>query len=153
MVQELLSGPISAFYGAAKKNPRGPFRLFCINDCIPCGRHRCAWVLNSKSSCCSLYTLSSSKRILMSSWLHAKLHLQLDLRTFLGYLPTLLEDVPDMAVKFAAYETMRTMHRRLTGRPQGGCCLVADISMGLHRGCCCRRCDDPFGCCQDENDV
>jgi solute carrier family 25 (mitochondrial S-adenosylmethionine transporter), member 26 len=26
---------------------------------------------------------------------------------FTGWLPTLLEDVPDMAIKFAAYETMR----------------------------------------------
>lgn len=53
---------------------------------------------------------------------------------FTGYLPTLLEDVPDMAVKFAAYETMRTMHRRLTGRPQEEAAAVADISMGLIAG-------------------
>ena len=32
---------------------------------------------------------------------------------FTGYLPTLLEDVPDMAFKFAAYETLRQVHRRL----------------------------------------
>lgn len=37
---------------------------------------------------------------------------------FTGYWPTLLEDVPDMAFKFAAYESMRSLHRRLTsGRP------------------------------------
>ncbi|MAJ28815.1 hypothetical protein CBD41_05310 [bacterium TMED181] len=53
---------------------------------------------------------------------------------FTGYLPTLLEDVPDMAVKFAAYETMRTMHRRLTGRSQEEAAAVADISMGLIAG-------------------
>ncbi len=32
---------------------------------------------------------------------------------FTGYLPTLLEDVPDMAFKFAAYESMRSLHRRV----------------------------------------
>lgn len=38
---------------------------------------------------------------------------------FTGYWPTLLEDVPDMAFKFAAYESMRSLHRRLTsGRRQ-----------------------------------
>lgn len=35
---------------------------------------------------------------------------------FTGYLPTLLEDVPDMAFKFAAYETLRQVHRRLNDR-------------------------------------
>eukprot|EP00775_Hariotina_reticulata_P005483 gene5483-5718_t len=34
---------------------------------------------------------------------------------FTGFLPTLLEDVPDMAVKFAVYETLRPVHSRLTG--------------------------------------
>ena len=53
---------------------------------------------------------------------------------FTGYLPTLLEDVPDMAVKFAAYETMRTMHRRLTGRKQEDAAAAADISIGLIAG-------------------
>jgi solute carrier family 25 S-adenosylmethionine transporter 26 len=53
---------------------------------------------------------------------------------FTGYLPTLLEDVPDMAVKFAAYETMRTMHRRLTGREQEEAAAAADISIGLIAG-------------------
>lgn len=32
---------------------------------------------------------------------------------FTGYVPTLLEDVPDMAVKFAVYETLRAAHARL----------------------------------------
>lgn len=35
---------------------------------------------------------------------------------FVGYLPTLIEDVPDMAVKFAAYESLRQMHAGLTGK-------------------------------------
>lgn len=32
---------------------------------------------------------------------------------FTGYLPTLLEDIPDMAFKFAAYESLRAAHLRL----------------------------------------
>jgi len=31
---------------------------------------------------------------------------------FTGFLPTFLEDVPDMAVKFACYETLRSMHKK-----------------------------------------
>lgn len=30
---------------------------------------------------------------------------------FTGYLPTVLEDVPDMAFKFACYETLRSLHQ------------------------------------------
>lgn len=37
---------------------------------------------------------------------------------FTGYLPTVLEDVPDMAIKFAAYESMRQIHQKVyKGRP------------------------------------
>ena len=36
---------------------------------------------------------------------------------FTGYLPTLLEDVPDMAVKFAVYETLQTSYVQVFGRP------------------------------------
>ncbi len=36
---------------------------------------------------------------------------------FTGYLPTILEDVPDMAFKFAAYETLRSVHQQIKGRP------------------------------------
>ena len=32
-----------------------------------------------------------------------------------GFLPTLLEDVPDMAVKFAVFETLKPLYARLTG--------------------------------------
>ena len=35
-----------------------------------------------------------------------------------GFLPTLLEDVPDMAVKFAVYETLRPLHQRVFGGRQ-----------------------------------
>lgn len=34
---------------------------------------------------------------------------------FVGYLPTLLEDVPDMACKFAAYETLRSLFVSFVG--------------------------------------
>jgi hypothetical protein len=51
---------------------------------------------------------------------------------FTGYFPTLLEDVPDMAFKFAAYESMRQLHGRMTqGRkasPQ------EDFAMGAAAG-------------------
>lgn len=32
---------------------------------------------------------------------------------FTGYLPTVLEDIPDMAFKFASYETMRSIHKAM----------------------------------------
>jgi hypothetical protein len=35
-----------------------------------------------------------------------------------GFLPTLLEDVPDMAVKFAVYETLRPLHAQMLGGRQ-----------------------------------
>ncbi|KAK9794674.1 hypothetical protein WJX73_006307 [Symbiochloris irregularis] len=51
---------------------------------------------------------------------------------FAGYLPTLLEDVPDMAFKFAAYETMRTLHSQLRpGRPASA---QEDFAMGMVAG-------------------
>ena len=53
---------------------------------------------------------------------------------FTGYIPTLLEDVPDMAVKFAAYETLRTMHRSFTKKSKDESSTGADIMMGLIAG-------------------
>jgi hypothetical protein len=51
---------------------------------------------------------------------------------FTGYLPTVLEDVPDMAVKFATYETMRQMHQKLfPGRPAS---VQEDFAMGAFSG-------------------
>lgn len=35
---------------------------------------------------------------------------------FTGYLPTVLEDVPDMAIKFAAYESLRNVYLQVQGR-------------------------------------
>ena len=47
---------------------------------------------------------------------------------FTGFVPTILEDVPDMAVKFAVYETLRKMHVNMRdGRPAN---IVEDLLMG-----------------------
>jgi len=45
-----------------------------------------------------------------------------------GYVPTLMEDVPDMAVKFAVYETMRITHGRLHDNRQPS--TLEDLVMG-----------------------
>ncbi|GIL61877.1 hypothetical protein Vafri_16250 [Volvox africanus] len=51
---------------------------------------------------------------------------------FTGYLPTVLEDVPDMAIKFAAYEGMRQVHRAVNqGRPAS---VQEDFAMGAVAG-------------------
>ena len=51
---------------------------------------------------------------------------------FTGFVPTVLEDVPDMAVKFAAYETLRKLHDRLKGgRPAN---VMEDLVMGGFAG-------------------
>ncbi|KAI3432262.1 hypothetical protein D9Q98_003822 [Chlorella vulgaris] len=50
---------------------------------------------------------------------------------FTGFLPTVLEDVPDMAVKFAAYEMLRNLHTRLNGRPAN---VGEDLIMGGFAG-------------------
>jgi len=49
---------------------------------------------------------------------------------YTGYLPTVLEDVPDMAVKFAAYESMRAAHERITGKPRDQASRLDDLLMG-----------------------
>ncbi|GAX74200.1 hypothetical protein CEUSTIGMA_g1649.t1 [Chlamydomonas eustigma] len=50
---------------------------------------------------------------------------------FTGFVPTLLEDVPDMAVKFAVYESMRTIYFQLTGRQPAA---IEDLLMGGSAG-------------------
>ncbi|GIM03575.1 hypothetical protein Vretimale_8315 [Volvox reticuliferus] len=47
---------------------------------------------------------------------------------FTGFLPTLLEDVPDMAVKFAVYETLRAVHMRLHHQERPS--TLEDLVMG-----------------------
>ena len=45
-----------------------------------------------------------------------------------GFVPTLLEDVPDMAVKFAVYESLRSLHQRVFhGRPAT---ILEDLVIG-----------------------
>ncbi|PNH08571.1 Solute carrier family 25 member 38 [Tetrabaena socialis] len=51
---------------------------------------------------------------------------------FTGYLPTVLEDVPDMAIKFAAYESMRQLHRALNGGRNAS--VTEDFAMGAVAG-------------------
>ena len=51
---------------------------------------------------------------------------------FTGYLPTVLEDVPDMAFKFAAYESLRSLHRHLM--PSREANAHEDFAMGLVAG-------------------
>ncbi|CAL5227018.1 g9911 [Coccomyxa viridis] len=51
---------------------------------------------------------------------------------FTGYLPNLLEDVPDMAFKFAAYESMRSLHRRLNNGRSAN--VQEDFCMGATAG-------------------
>lgn len=51
---------------------------------------------------------------------------------FTGFLPTFLEDVPDMAVKFACYETLRSLHRKMNkGKPSTA---QEDLVMGGFSG-------------------
>ncbi len=50
---------------------------------------------------------------------------------FTGFTPTMIEDVPDMAFKFAAYESMRQMHANLTGRKANP---TEDFAMGAVSG-------------------
>ncbi len=50
---------------------------------------------------------------------------------FTGYLPTLLEDVPDMAVKFAVYETLQNTYVQVFGRPANS---TEDFVMGAVSG-------------------
>lgn len=51
---------------------------------------------------------------------------------FTGFVPTILEDVPDMAVKFAVYESLRQLHGRLNdGRPAT---VAEDLAMGGFSG-------------------
>jgi hypothetical protein len=59
---------------------------------------------------------------------------------FTGYLPTLLEDVPDMAFKFAAYESLRGLHRRLSsGRSASAQVLTHIYELGDDTGSGCRH--------------
>ena len=51
---------------------------------------------------------------------------------FTGYLPTVLEDVPDMAIKFAAYESMRGFHSRMCGGRTAS--VPEDFAMGAVAG-------------------
>jgi len=51
---------------------------------------------------------------------------------FTGFVPTILEDVPDMAVKFAVYETLRKLHIKLS--PDRPANIIEDLAMGGFAG-------------------
>uniref|UniRef100_A0A7S3VT48 Mitochondrial carrier protein n=1 Tax=Dunaliella tertiolecta TaxID=3047 RepID=A0A7S3VT48_DUNTE len=53
---------------------------------------------------------------------------------FTGFIPTLLEDAPDMAVKFAVYETARTLYCRMHNDRQPT--ILEDLIMGGSAGAC-----------------
>lgn len=61
---------------------------------------------------------------------------------FTGYLPTMLEDVPDMAVKFAAYESLRSLHQSvITDRQPNS---QEDFLMGAISGALAAACSTPL---------
>ena len=61
---------------------------------------------------------------------------------FTGYLPTVLEDVPDMAVKFAAYETLRSVHQSIVTDRQPS--IQEDFVMGAMSGALAAACSTPL---------
>lgn len=61
---------------------------------------------------------------------------------FTGYLPTMLEDVPDMAVKFAAYETLRSVHQSIITDRQPN--TQEDFVMGAISGALAAACSTPL---------
>lgn len=61
---------------------------------------------------------------------------------FTGYLPTMLEDVPDMAVKFAAYETLRSVHQSIITDRQPN--SQEDFMMGAVSGALAAACSTPL---------
>ena len=61
---------------------------------------------------------------------------------FTGYLPTMMEDVPDMAVKFAAYETLRSVHQSIVTDRQPN--AQEDFAMGAVSGALAAACSTPL---------
>lgn len=60
---------------------------------------------------------------------------------FTGLVPTVLEDIPDMAVKFAAYESLRNAHEILMGRRAS---TTEDLIMGGGSGALAAAATTPF---------
>lgn len=63
---------------------------------------------------------------------------------FTGLTPTVLEDIPDMAFKFAAYETMRTLHTQWTGKARNEASAHEDLLMGGAAGAAAAAATTPF---------
>jgi len=63
---------------------------------------------------------------------------------YTGYVPTVLEDVPDMAVKFMAYELLRATHMTLSGRGPEESDAIADLVIGGGAGAIAAAVTTPF---------
>eukprot|EP00238_Polyblepharides_amylifera_P000056 CAMPEP_0196570454 /NCGR_PEP_ID=MMETSP1081-20130531/532_1 /TAXON_ID=36882 /ORGANISM="Pyramimonas amylifera, Strain CCMP720" /LENGTH=280 /DNA_ID=CAMNT_0041886901 /DNA_START=1014 /DNA_END=1856 /DNA_ORIENTATION=- len=63
---------------------------------------------------------------------------------FTGILPTIMEDIPDMAFKFAAYEMMQSAHMAMTGKSRGEASVTADLLMGGTAGALAAASTTPF---------
>uniref|UniRef100_A0A7S3E3X6 Mitochondrial carrier protein n=2 Tax=Eukaryota TaxID=2759 RepID=A0A7S3E3X6_9CHLO len=62
---------------------------------------------------------------------------------FTGFLPTLLEDVPDMAVKFACYESLKQFHSKVTKRRTN---TEEDFMIGMFSGAVSAGATTPLDC-------
>eukprot|EP00884_Botryococcus_braunii_P009641 jgi/Botrbrau1/18679/Bobra.0386s0008.1 len=60
---------------------------------------------------------------------------------FVGWLPTIIEDIPDMAFKFAAYETLRSVHKQVHKR---NATAQEDFIMGAISGAFAAACTTPL---------
>merc|ERR1719353_1626464 len=49
---------------------------------------------------------------------------------YTGYLPTVIEDVPDMAFKFASYETLGSIYYRAVGKARAEANRIDDLIVG-----------------------
>lgn len=58
-----------------------------------------------------------------------------------GWVPSVVEDMPDMAFKFACYETLRSVHRNVTGR---GATPQEDFAIGAVAGAFAAAATTPF---------
>lgn len=107
---------------------------FCSSVCLPACLSVC---LSACLSVCQHWLRAAPKAKLVDP-VRLQRSVLYQLLVFLqGFLPTLLEDVPDMAVKFAVFETLKPLYARLTGgRPVRGCSSslfrIACLAM-LHR--------------------
>ena len=68
--------------------------------------------------CSTIHLIEKWCKLCTDSLLHQTQRTKNDSCGVQGFVPTLLEDVPDMAVKFAVYESLRPLHSRVFGGRQ-----------------------------------